>query len=150
MDLRNFLGPNLKRDLVLLEWYDIKWMTYWHQNIYVAGYLIPKGWKVMPLFRNIHQNPKFFSDPQIFNPSRFEVWVTPDIRLNLLEFQEGSVTSSCFLFIVFLGCPETQYIYAFWQRSACLPRKWARKTGDADYDPSFGHQIQVLLQRKNK
>ncbi|PON82070.1 Cytochrome P450 [Trema orientale] len=37
------------------------------------GYLIPKGWKVMPLFRNIHHNPEFFSDPQNFDPSRFEV-----------------------------------------------------------------------------
>ncbi|EXC17339.1 Abscisic acid 8'-hydroxylase 4 [Morus notabilis] len=36
------------------------------------GYLIPKGWKVMPLFRNIHHNPEFFSDPQKFDPSRFE------------------------------------------------------------------------------
>lgn len=38
-----------------------------------AGYLIPKGWKVMPLFRNIHHNPEFFSAPQNFDPSRFEV-----------------------------------------------------------------------------
>ncbi|KAL5541089.1 hypothetical protein UlMin_043375 [Ulmus minor] len=37
------------------------------------GYLIPKGWKVMPLFRNIHHTPEFFSDPQNFDPSRFEV-----------------------------------------------------------------------------
>lgn len=27
----------------------------------------------MPLFRNIHHNPEFFSDPQKFDPSRFEV-----------------------------------------------------------------------------
>lgn len=40
-----------------------------------TGYLIPKGWKVMPLFRNIHHNPDFFSDPQKFDPSRFEVRV---------------------------------------------------------------------------
>lgn len=38
-----------------------------------AGYLIPKGWKVMPLFRNIHHNPKYFSNPEVFDPSRFEV-----------------------------------------------------------------------------
>uniref|UniRef100_A0A803QZ05 (+)-abscisic acid 8'-hydroxylase n=1 Tax=Cannabis sativa TaxID=3483 RepID=A0A803QZ05_CANSA len=37
------------------------------------GYIIPKGWKVMPLFRNIHHNPQFFPDPQNFDPSRFEV-----------------------------------------------------------------------------
>ncbi|CAN1191970.1 Abscisic acid 8'-hydroxylase CYP707A1 [Linum perenne] len=37
------------------------------------GYLIPKGWKVMPLFRNIHHNPEYFSDPHKFEPSRFQV-----------------------------------------------------------------------------
>ncbi|THG12225.1 hypothetical protein TEA_011843 [Camellia sinensis var. sinensis] len=39
----------------------------------LTGYLIPKGWKVMPLFRNIHHNPEFFPDPKHFDPSRFEV-----------------------------------------------------------------------------
>ncbi|PWA84873.1 cytochrome P450 [Artemisia annua] len=38
------------------------------------GYLIPKGWKVMPLFRNIHHNPEFFNDPENFDPFRFQVW----------------------------------------------------------------------------
>lgn len=43
-----------------------------------TGYLIPKGWKVMPLFRNIHHNPDFFPNPQDFDPSRFEVCETVD------------------------------------------------------------------------
>nr|GMC50454.1 abscisic acid 8'-hydroxylase 4-like [Ipomoea batatas] len=42
------------------------------EDVEYKGYLIPKGWKVMPLFRNIHQNPDFFSDPHTFDPSRFE------------------------------------------------------------------------------
>ncbi|KAG5613091.1 hypothetical protein H5410_024372 [Solanum commersonii] len=41
-------------------------------DVEYKGYLIPKGWKVMPLFRNIHHNPEFFPDPQKFDPSRFE------------------------------------------------------------------------------
>ncbi|MBA0808151.1 hypothetical protein Gohar_023910, partial [Gossypium harknessii] len=41
-------------------------------DVEYKGYLIPKGWKVMPLFRNIHHNPDFFIDPQKFDPSRFE------------------------------------------------------------------------------
>ncbi|KAJ3705051.1 hypothetical protein LUZ61_008756 [Rhynchospora tenuis] len=45
------------------------------------GYLIPKGWKVMPLFRNIHHNPEFFQDPDKFNPSRFEVAPRPNTFL---------------------------------------------------------------------
>lgn len=38
-----------------------------------SGYLIPKGWKVLPLFRNIHHSPENFTDPEKFDPSRFEV-----------------------------------------------------------------------------
>nr|QPD79369.1 abscisic acid 8'-hydroxylase 3 [Impatiens walleriana] len=41
-------------------------------DVEYKGYLIPKGWKVMPLFRSIHGNPEFFSNPQNFDPSRFE------------------------------------------------------------------------------
>lgn len=38
-----------------------------------SGYLIPKGWKVLPLFRNIHHSPENFPEPHKFDPSRFEV-----------------------------------------------------------------------------
>lgn len=47
-------------------------------DVEYKGYLIPKGWKVMPLFRNIHHNPDFFFDPQKFDPSRFEDVVRPN------------------------------------------------------------------------
>ncbi|CAK9140990.1 unnamed protein product [Ilex paraguariensis] len=47
-------------------------------DVEYEGYLIPKGWKVMPLFRNIHHNPEFFNDPQSFDPSRFEVAPKPN------------------------------------------------------------------------
>ncbi|KAL5788317.1 hypothetical protein ACOSP7_005266 [Xanthoceras sorbifolium] len=47
-------------------------------DVEYKGYLIPKGWKVMPLFRNIHHNPEFFPDPQIFDPSRFEAAPKPN------------------------------------------------------------------------
>lgn len=47
-------------------------------DVEYKGYLIPKGWKVMPLFRNIHHNPNFFSDPQTFEPSRFETAPKPN------------------------------------------------------------------------
>ncbi|KAJ3681579.1 hypothetical protein LUZ60_014152 [Juncus effusus] len=42
------------------------------QDVEFEGYLIPKGWKVMPLFRNIHHNPELFPDPDKFDPSRFK------------------------------------------------------------------------------
>ncbi|KAI9128292.1 hypothetical protein K1719_001285 [Acacia pycnantha] len=42
------------------------------EDVVYKGYLIPKGWKVMPLFRNIHHNPELFPAPHSFDLSRFE------------------------------------------------------------------------------
>ncbi|PIA56462.1 hypothetical protein AQUCO_00700653v1 [Aquilegia coerulea] len=50
-------------------------------DVEYQGYLIPKGWKVLPLFRSIHHNPDFFTDPESFNPSRFEVAPKPNTFL---------------------------------------------------------------------
>lgn len=50
-------------------------------DVVYNGYLIPKGWKVMPLFRNIHHNPEFFNEPQNFDPYRFEVAPKPNTFL---------------------------------------------------------------------
>ncbi|KAJ8471834.1 hypothetical protein OPV22_026177 [Ensete ventricosum] len=50
-------------------------------DVVYKGYLIPKGWKVMPLFRNIHHNPEFFLEPRVFDPSRFEVAPKPNTFL---------------------------------------------------------------------
>ncbi|KAG0480108.1 hypothetical protein HPP92_010966 [Vanilla planifolia] len=50
-------------------------------DVEYKGCLIPKGWKVMPLFRNIHHNPDFFSDPQKFDPSRFNTSPMPNTFL---------------------------------------------------------------------
>ncbi|XP_058085915.1 abscisic acid 8'-hydroxylase 1-like [Magnolia sinica] len=48
------------------------------EDVEYEGYLIPKGWKVLPLFRNIHHSPDNFSDPGKFDPSRFEVAPKPN------------------------------------------------------------------------
>ncbi|XP_010414441.1 PREDICTED: abscisic acid 8'-hydroxylase 2-like [Camelina sativa] len=47
------------------------------QDVEFEGYLIPKGWKVLPLFRRIHHSPEYFPDPEKFDPSRFEVSPKP-------------------------------------------------------------------------
>ncbi|KAL4275995.1 hypothetical protein HN51_058932 [Arachis hypogaea] len=47
-------------------------------DVEYKGYLIPKGWKVMPLFRNIHHNPEFHPAPHNFDPSRFEMAPKPN------------------------------------------------------------------------
>ncbi|KAK1288450.1 Abscisic acid 8'-hydroxylase 4 [Acorus calamus] len=59
-------------------------------DVEYKGYLIPKGWKVMPLFRSIHHNPEFFTDPFKFDHSRFQVSPKPN---TFMPF--GSGVHSC-------------------------------------------------------
>ncbi|GJN15972.1 hypothetical protein PR202_gb02921 [Eleusine coracana subsp. coracana] len=56
-------------------------------DVVYNGFLIPKGWKVMPLFRNIHHSPEIFNDPQMFDPSRFKA--TPPQPGTFLPFGSG-------------------------------------------------------------
>ncbi|KAK9727223.1 hypothetical protein RND81_05G266700 [Saponaria officinalis] len=48
------------------------------EDVEFEGYLIPKGWKVLPLFRSIHHCADFFPQPDKFDPSRFEVPPKPN------------------------------------------------------------------------
>ncbi|AQK51799.1 abscisic acid 8'-hydroxylase 3-like [Zea mays] len=47
------------------------------EDVHYQGFLIPKGWKVMPLFSNLHYSPDYFEDPHKFDPSRFKVAPRP-------------------------------------------------------------------------
>ncbi|KAF8712676.1 hypothetical protein HU200_028437 [Digitaria exilis] len=42
------------------------------KDIYVNGYLIPKGWKVQLWYRSVHMDPQVYPDPKKFNPSKWE------------------------------------------------------------------------------
>ncbi|KAK6934083.1 Cytochrome P450, partial [Dillenia turbinata] len=60
------------------------------EDVEFEGYLIPKGWKVLPLFRNIHHSPDNFPEPEKFDPSRFEVAPKPNTYMPF-----GNGTHSC-------------------------------------------------------
>ncbi|XP_031254978.1 abscisic acid 8'-hydroxylase 2 [Pistacia vera] len=51
------------------------------QDVELEGYFIPRGWKVLPLFRSIHHCADFFPQPEKFDPSRFEVPPRPNTYL---------------------------------------------------------------------
>ncbi|KAI4371897.1 hypothetical protein MLD38_010193 [Melastoma candidum] len=51
------------------------------EDVEYEGFLIPKGWKVLPLFRIIHHSPENFPEPEKFDPSRFEVAPKPNTYL---------------------------------------------------------------------
>ncbi|CAJ2663909.1 unnamed protein product [Trifolium pratense] len=40
-------------------------------DVNIDGYFIPKGWKVMPWIRAVHMNPQYHSNPEEFNPARW-------------------------------------------------------------------------------
>jgi hypothetical protein len=93
----------------------------YHCYIYI-GYLIPKGWKVLPMFRNIHHNPEFFPDPHIFDPSRFEVCDKNKIRKkSSLKISCKQILLSFVLVAADAGCSKTQHFHAIWKWRACLP-----------------------------
>ncbi|XP_052205757.1 abscisic acid 8'-hydroxylase CYP707A1-like [Diospyros lotus] len=51
------------------------------EDVEYKGMLIPKGWRVMPLFRIIHHNQDFFPESEKFDPSRFEAAQRPNTFL---------------------------------------------------------------------
>ncbi|WVZ56408.1 hypothetical protein U9M48_006946 [Paspalum notatum var. saurae] len=42
------------------------------KDVFVNGYLIPKGWKVQLWYRSVHVDPEVYPDPKNFNPSRWK------------------------------------------------------------------------------
>ncbi|XP_010556999.1 PREDICTED: ent-kaurenoic acid oxidase 1 [Tarenaya hassleriana] len=46
-------------------------------DVNVNGYLIPKGWKVLTWFRNVHLDPEIYPNPKKFNPDRWDDGFTP-------------------------------------------------------------------------
>ncbi|CAN7002928.1 unnamed protein product [Brassica oleracea var. botrytis] len=50
-------------------------------------YLIPKGWKVLTWFRNVHMDPEVYLDPRKFDPSRWDKGFIPKAGAFLLVLE---------------------------------------------------------------
>ncbi|KAF6150386.1 hypothetical protein GIB67_034085 [Kingdonia uniflora] len=51
------------------------------EDVELEGFLIPKGWKVLPLFRAIHHSEEIYPEDEKFNPSCFEAQPRPNTYL---------------------------------------------------------------------
>ncbi|KAF6172135.1 hypothetical protein GIB67_029553 [Kingdonia uniflora] len=51
------------------------------EDVELEGFLIPKGWKDLPLFRAIHHSEEIYPEHEKFNPSRFEAQPRPNTYL---------------------------------------------------------------------
>ncbi|KAG2289184.1 hypothetical protein Bca52824_048788 [Brassica carinata] len=45
------------------------------RDVQMNGYIIPKGWKVLTWFRDVHLDPEIYPDPKKFDPSRWEGYI---------------------------------------------------------------------------
>jgi hypothetical protein len=71
----------------------------------VAEYLIPSGWKVLPVFSSVHLNPSLHGNAQQFQPRRWEVCLitieTPQyLQIYVGTEQWSRTVRSCSLAII--------------------------------------------------
>lgn len=65
------------------------WFRYYSKReienvfLYMKGYDIPCGWKVLPVISAVHLDPSLFDQPQHFNPWRWQVTSTYIILYNM-------------------------------------------------------------------
>eukprot|EP00250_Pteridium_aquilinum_P022469 c25386_g1_i8 orf=1352-2248(+) len=73
-DFKNmpFTNSVLNEVLRLVNIAPFLFRTIAQDDVHYKGYVFPKGWKVIAWLRASHMSPASFSDPQIFNPERFQ------------------------------------------------------------------------------
>ncbi|KVH94648.1 cytochrome P450 [Cynara cardunculus var. scolymus] len=107
------------------------------EDVEIEGYLIPRGWKVLPLFRTIHYCSDFFPDPDKFDPSRFE--------LELIHFLKLFGSIDVDMSGDDAGRTSCKHVHAIRERSSLVPGQRACEGGDAHPPPPPHHLLQASL-----
>lgn len=92
-----------------------------HYSIDLAGYLIPKGWKVLTWFRDLHMDPEVYPDPRKFDPSRWDVSLK--ILFCIVIIQRMFVVTSFHLCFIEGLRTKGWCVPSFWCRKPSMPRK---------------------------
>ncbi|KAF3535305.1 hypothetical protein F2Q69_00024223 [Brassica cretica] len=87
---RSFLGNSFPRNSIR-NFRGISEEKYISEELfprtYFVGYLIPKGWKLLTWFRNVHMDPEVYLDPRKFDPSRWDKGFIPKAGAFLLVLE---------------------------------------------------------------
>lgn len=122
-------------------------------HVLYSGYIIPKGWKVLTWFRDVHLDPEIYPDPKKFDPSRWEV--CRDNRV-ITFYNETVFVTICGAAVFYMSkviehCPvhstgiytKSRHIPSFWFRKPSLPGKRSCQARDFHFSSSFSPQIPV-------
>ncbi|KAK8923824.1 Cytochrome P450 90B1 [Platanthera zijinensis] len=58
------------------------------QDVHYAGYDIPRGWKVLPVFAAVHLDRELYAEPHQFNPWRWQ-GCSPGVTSNFMGYGGG-------------------------------------------------------------
>ena len=113
-----------------------------------SGYIIPKGWKVLTWFRDVHLDPEIYPDPKKFDPSRWEV--CRDLQ-SCCSLDNYKILSICRKKLKhgLVHCTgihtKGRNVPTFWFRKPSLSRKRSCQARDFHFSSSLPTQIPVTL-----
>jgi hypothetical protein len=103
------------------------------RKLFVAGYLIPKGWKVLVWNRAVHMDPENYSNPKDFYPSRWDVsWIYRTCIYLIIPFflflQRAHTHTHIYKYTcMYILYDLLDFCVEFYTESWDLPSFWSRK-----------------------
>ncbi|CAM6126889.1 unnamed protein product [Calypogeia fissa] len=79
------------------------------QDIVYDGFVIPKGWAVLPLIKIAHFDPVNYEYPMSFNPDRFDMSCTQTIHVPAIRKSETTSVSRELVKLIYIRRLSTTY-----------------------------------------